>query len=86
MLGNFLETICWKFLGNYMLGNFLGTICWEILGNYMLGHSGGYQQFLIGVIMAQCYGITLQFQGNGARSSVQHPNSADLSRMKRGKL
>ena len=49
------------------------TMCWEIQVD-----SGG---FLKGVIMAQC--ITLQFQGNGTRSSVEHPGSADLSRMKR---
>ena len=36
--------------------------------------------FLMGVIMAQCYGITLRFQGNGTWSSVEHPGSADLSR------
>ena len=35
--------------------------------------------------MAQCYGITLQFQGNGTRGSVEHPGSADLSRTKRSK-
>ena len=31
--------------------------------------------------MAQCYGITLRFQGNGTWGSVEHPGSADLSRM-----
>ena len=35
--------------------------------------------------MAQCYGITLQFQGSGTRGSVEHPGSADLSRTKRSK-
>ena len=41
----------------------------------MLGNSG--------VIMAQCYGIILWSQGNGTRGSVEHPSSADLSRMMR---
>ena len=36
--------------------------------------------FLMGVIMAQCYSIILQFQGNGTWSSVEHPSSTDLSR------
>ena len=39
--------------------------------------------FLMGVIMAQCYGIILRFQGNGTWSSVEHPGSADLSRTMR---
>ena len=39
----------------------------------MLGNSG--------VIMAQCYGIMLQFQGSWTRGSAEHPGSADLSRM-----
>ena len=51
------------------------NMCWEIWVD--AGH------FLKGVIMAQCYGITLQFQGNGTRSSVEHPGSADLSRAMR---
>ena len=38
--------------------------------------------FLKGVITAPCYGIILQFQGNGTRGSVEHPGSADLSRTK----
>ena len=29
--------------------------------------------------MAQCYGITLQFQGSGTRSSVEHPSSAGVA-------
>ena len=37
----------------------------------------------LGVIIAQCYSIILQFQGNGTWSSVEHPGSADLSRTKR---
>ena len=41
--------------------------------------------FLKGVIMAQCYGIILWFQGNGTRGSVEHPGSVDLSRAKRSK-
>ena len=49
----------------------------------MLGNSGGCRRFLMGVIMAQCYGIILRFQGNGTRGSVEHPGSADLSRTKR---
>ena len=80
--GKFLETICWEILGNYMLGNswklhagkFLETICWKIRVD------AGY--FLKGVIMAQCFGIILRFQGNGTWSSVEHPSSADLSRTK----
>ena len=52
----------------------------------MLGNSGGYQRLLMGVIMAQCYGIILRFQGNGTWSSVEHPGSADLSRTNEGKL
>ena len=32
--------------------------------------------------MAQCCDITLQFQGSGARSWVEHPGGADLSRTK----
>ena len=63
-------------------GNFLETICWEILGNYILGNSSGYQGFLMGVIMAQCYSIILWFQGNGTWSSVEHASSPDLSRTK----
>ena len=51
------------------------TMCWEIRVD-----AGG---FLKGVIMAQCYGITLQFQGNGTRRSVEHPGSANLCRTKR---
>ena len=90
---NFLETTCWKFLGNYMLGNFLETICWEISWKLYAGNllmeticweiRVDTNGFLMGVIMAQCYGITLWFQGNGTRSSVEHPSSADLSRTKR---
>ena len=37
---NFLETICWEILGNYMLGNFLETVCWEIrvdTGSFLKG-------------------------------------------------
>ena len=66
--------ISWKLYA----GKFLEIICWEI----GVDTSG----FLMGVIMAQCYGITLWFQGNGTWSSVEHPGSADLSRTKRGKL
>ena len=57
------------------------TICWEVRMD-----AGG---FLKRVIMAQCYDITLRFQGNGTRSSVEYPGSADLTRTKRvtrGKL
>ena len=36
--------------------------------------------------MAQCYGIILQFQGNGTRGSVEHPGSADLSRTMRSEV
>ena len=58
----------------------------KFLANYKLGNSVDTSSFLMGVIMAQCYGIILQFQGNGTWSSVEHPGSADLSRMKRAKL
>ena len=34
------------------------------------------------VIMAQCYDITLRFQGNGTMGSAEHPGSADFSRTK----
>ena len=40
----------------------------------------------MGVIIAQCYGNTLRFQGNGAWSSVEHPSSADLSRTKQSEV
>ena len=73
--GKFLETICWEIFWNYMLGDFLETICWEIFwklyaDNLLIDtmfweirvEAGG---FLMGVIMAQCYCITLRFQGNG---------------------
>ena len=53
------------------------TICWEI----RVDTNG----FLRGVITAQCYGITLRFQGNATRSSVEHPSCADLPKMKRSK-
>ena len=53
-------------------GKFLETICWKIRMDVGC--------FLKGVIMAQCYGIILQFRGNGTRGSVEHPGSADLSR------
>ena len=51
------------------------TMCREIL----VDTSG----FLMGLIMAQCYGIILRFQGKGTWSSVEHPGSADLSRTMR---
>ena len=61
MLGNFLETICWGIYWKLYAGNLLmETMCWEIWVD-----AGG---LLKGIIMAQCYGITLQFQGNGANS------------------
>ena len=53
------------------------TMCWDI----RVDTSG----FLLGVIMAQCYGIILQFQGNGTWSSVEHPGSTDLSRTMQSK-
>ena len=52
-------------------------MCWEIWV-----YAGG---FLKEVIMEQCYGIIIRFQGNGTRGSVEHPGSADLSRMQRSK-
>ena len=70
--------IFWKFLGNYMLGK-----SWKLYA----GKFGWMPAvFLKGVIMAQCHGITLRFQGNGTRSSVEHPGGADLSRTKRSKV
>ena len=57
---------------------FLGTICWEILENYMLGNWVDTSGLLMGVSMAQYYGIILRFKLKG--SSVEHPGSADLSR------
>ena len=39
-----------------------------------------------GVLMAQCYGIILRFQGNGTWSSVDHPGGADLSTTKRSEV
>ena len=69
-LGNQMMKISWKLYA----GKFLETMCWKIWVD-----AGG---FLMGVIMAQCYGIILRFQGNGRRGSVEHPSSADLSRMK----
>ena len=96
MLGNFLETICWEISWKPYAGKFLENICWEMFWKL---HAGNLLMktmcweirvdagsFLKGVIMAQCYGITLQFQGNGTRSSVLHPGSADLSRMKRSEV
>ena len=68
---NQLLAISWKLYA----GKFLETICWEI----RVDTSG----FLMGVIMAQCYGIILRFQGNGTWSSVEHPCSPDLSRTMR---
>ena len=56
-------------------GKFLETICWKIRVDAGC--------FLKGVIMAQCYGIILRFQGNGTWSSVEHPGSEDLSGTKR---
>ena len=55
-------------------GNFLETIFREIWVDAVC--------FLKGVIMTQCYGIILQFQGNGTSGSVEHPGSTDLSRKK----
>ena len=73
MLGNFRKLCAGKFFWKLYAGNLLmETMCWEI----WVDTSG----FLMGVIMAQCYGIILQFQGNGTWSSVEHPGSADLSR------
>ena len=54
------------------------SMCWEIWVD-----TGG---FLMGVIMAQCYGIILRFQGNGSWSSVEHLGSTDLSRMMRSEV
>ena len=62
MLGNFLETICWEIFWKLYAGNLLmETMCWEIRVD-----AGS---FLMGVIMAQCYSIILQFQSNGTWSA-----------------
>ena len=70
MLGNFSKLYAGKFFGNYMLeklwdlydGNLLmETFRWKI----WVDTSG----FLRWVIMAQCYGIILWFQGNGIWSA-----------------
>ena len=71
-LGNHMMEISWKLYAGSLL---METMCWEIQVD-----AGG---FLKGVIMAQCYGIILRFQGNGTRGSVEHPGSADLSRTMR---
>ena len=65
----YILAISWKLYA----GKFLETICWKIWVDAGC--------FLKGVIMAQCYGIILRFQGSGTRGSVEHPSSADLSRM-----
>ena len=67
--------IYWKLYAGNLL---METICWEIRMD-----SGSV---LKGVIMAQCYGIILRFQGNGTRNSVEHPSSADLSKTMRGEV
>ena len=41
--------------------------------------------FLMRVILAQCYGIILRFQGNGTRGSIEHPSSTELSRTMQSK-
>ena len=70
----YILEISWKLY----VGKFLETMCWKI----WVDASG----FLKGVIMAQCYGIIIWFQGSGTRGSVQHPGSADLSRMKQSEV
>ena len=70
--------ISWKLHFLVYAGKFLKTICCEI--------EVDTSSFLMGVIMAQYYGITLQFQGNGTWSSVEHPGSADLSRTKQSEV
>ena len=52
----------------------------------MLENSGGCWLLFEGVIVAQCYGIILRFQGNGARGSVEHPGSTDFSRTKHSEV
>ena len=47
-------------------GKFLETMCWKFRVDAGC--------FLKGVIMAQCYGTILQFQGSGTRGSVEHPS------------
>ena len=70
MLGNFWKLYAGKFFGSYMLGNFLETTCWLPRdGNYVLGNSGGCRWLYGGVIMTQCYGNTLRFDGNGTQSA-----------------
>ena len=41
----------------------------------MLGNLGGTRGFLIVVIMAQCYGIILRFQGNDTWTSAEYPGA-----------
>ena len=53
------------------------TICWKIRVD-----AGG---FFKGVIMAQCYSIILQFKAMAPGAQVEHPGSADHSRMMRSK-
>ena len=55
-------------------------------------HDGNLLEFWVDVgnffkegIMAQRYGITLRFQGDGTRSQVEHPRSTDLSGTMRSK-
>ena len=49
------------------------TICWKI----RVDASG----FFKGAIMAQCYDIIIWFKGMAPDVQVEHPGSADLSRM-----
>ena len=60
MLRNFWKLYAGKFCDPYEGNLLMETMCLEIRVD-----AGG---FLMGVIMEQCYGITLRFQGNGARS------------------
>ena len=60
MLGSFWKLYAGKFCDPYEGNLLMETMCWEIRVD-----AGG---FLRGEIMAQFYGITLRFQGKGARS------------------
>ena len=51
------------------------TICWKIREDA--------SSFLKGVIMAQCYGVMLQFKAMAPGAQVEYPSNADLSRTMR---
>ena len=55
----------------------------KFFGNYVMGNSGGCRRLFDGVIMAQCYGITLQFKATAPGAELRHSGSTDLSRTMR---